>query len=333
MGYTYNPSSTPPLTQTNVMGPFGVQYPVTDYGVQSGTVYGVTTCSATTPCVAHTGGLVVPIKNVWKVANGYTGRRVVVDNAKCDACHARIGAKPTFHAGQRNDAPTCSFCHTANQGSGGWSANASTFVHGIHAAEKRSVKYAWEGGCNIGSTFQPIGTPPGQYWYYGDCIDNSSAAYDATKIVAPRFYYPEVTYPGLLSCDECHTAGFFAKTEAVASKLLWTTYAKGATAPAYPKGGNTAYPYVDPTAAYGTPWAFSSTTGATTLRGTQNLVGTPVTAACFSCHDTTANQAHYTAFGGKVYSAAGATSLPANPEQCITCHGTGAGLDLAKVHP
>jgi hypothetical protein len=30
------------------------------------------------------GGLSVPPPNVWKVATGFTGRRAIVDNAKCD---------------------------------------------------------------------------------------------------------------------------------------------------------------------------------------------------------------------------------------------------------
>ncbi len=337
VGYTYNPSSTPPLTETNLG-----QYVETDYAISTiGTsyIYGNKGAAVT----VKTGGLVVPIKNVTQVATGFTGRRVIVDNAKCDNCHARLGAKPTFHAGQRNDVPSCSFCHRPNQGSGGWSANASTFVHAIHGAEKRTVKFAWEGGCNIGSTFRATVQPAaGVYWQYGDCIDNSSASYDVTKITAPRFYYPEVTYPGLLRCSECHTDGFFAQTEAAASNLGWTTYAQGTSA--YGVNANTAYPYITPTTVYGQGFAFNANAWATTSApilapgasiqavGT-TLVGSPIAAACFSCHDDTATVTHMTANGGHVYEARSTAQVNLASEACLGCHGTGKVFDIAQFHP
>lgn len=37
-----------------------------------------------------------------------TARRPIVENAKCQACHVALGVAPAFHAGQRNDGPTCS---------------------------------------------------------------------------------------------------------------------------------------------------------------------------------------------------------------------------------
>ena len=326
LGYTYAPASTPPLTQTNVGS-----FPVTMYNVTSGTVYG-TACSGTAACATKTGGLVVPIKNVWKVGTGYTGRRVIVDNARCDACHARLGARPTFHAGQRNDAPTCSFCHKPNQGSGGWSANASTFAHGIHAADMRNVKFAWEGGCNIGSTFRAIGTPPGQYWYYGDCIDNSVTSYDATKIVAPRFYYPEVTYPGSLACSECHTDGFFAQTVAAESNLLWTTYAQGTSA--YGVAANTAYPYINPATVYGAGFAFDPAFPNSTVQATgTTLVGSPITAACVACHDNPSTVTHMQSSGGHFYEARSTALVNMASETCLNCHGSGQLYDVTTVHP
>src|SRR6185436_6627012 len=83
LGYTYSLSSTPPLVQTNVPGfPFNPNVPA-DGKAQ--------------------GGLSVPAPNVWKVATGFTGRRAIVDNAKCGNCHGTLGVTPSFHAGQRND--------------------------------------------------------------------------------------------------------------------------------------------------------------------------------------------------------------------------------------
>jgi OmcA/MtrC family decaheme c-type cytochrome len=337
VGYTYNPSSTPPLTQTSVMGPFGVQYKVTTYNVTSGTIYGVA-CTGAAPCATKTGGLIVPIKNVTMVAPGYTGRRVVVANAACDNCHARLGAKPTFHAGQRNDAPTCNFCHHGNQGSGGWSADASTFVHAIHGTNKRTVDFTWEGSCNIGATWTVKGTPsapnpPTTYYLNGDCIDNVTHL-----VVAPRFYYPEVTYPGALSCSECHTSGFFAQTQAAGTNLLWSTTAYGTTA--YGNNPNTS-PYVNPTTVYGAGFSFSATTGVTAAAAGTTLVNSPIASACFSCHDdpTTVNPligsdavSHMKAMGGHLYEARSTAMANLGSEGCMGCHGPGQVYDIAKVH-
>jgi OmcA/MtrC family decaheme c-type cytochrome len=329
IGYTYNPSSTPPITQTNVMGPYGVQYPVKTYNITGPTtpapgtkVYGVA-CTPASPCTVKTGGLIVPAKDATMVAPGYTGRRVIVDNALCDKCHARIGAKPTFHAGQRNDAPTCSFCHTANQGSGGWTANASNFVHAIHGAEKRTVPFTWEGSCNVGSTWTPAVqtvNPPTTYYANGDCRDGSG------NVVAPRFYYPEVTYPGILACTECHVSNFMAPATAAAASLLWPTTAYGTAA--YGNNPNTA-PYVNPTTVYGAGFSFDAKGGAATAAAGTTLVDSPMAAACFSCHDDAST--HMAAFGGQIYQPR--SSAMATKEQCLTCHGAGAGLDAAIVHP
>src|SRR6185503_4636217 len=68
---------------------------------------------------------------------------LIVDNTKCGACHVSLGVGPDFHAGQRNDATSCNFCHTPNRTSSAWSANQKDMVHSIHGAEKRNVKFTW----------------------------------------------------------------------------------------------------------------------------------------------------------------------------------------------
>ncbi len=94
MGYSYSNTSTLPLTQTNLP-----DFPVSD------------------PVAGQTnkkGGLIVIAPNVQMVATGYTGRRAIVEDARCNACHQELGtfSKDAFHAGQRNDGTTCSWCHT-----------------------------------------------------------------------------------------------------------------------------------------------------------------------------------------------------------------------------
>jgi len=137
IGYTYGLSSTQPLTQTNVPG--------YAYNVEG----------------KKQGGLSVPAPNVWKMAatsglpsgetSGVTStqvaaRRAIVSNAKCNSCHAALGVftEKAYHAGQRNDAPTCVFCHTPNRTNSGWAVNIKDAVHAIHAAGKRVNKFSWE---------------------------------------------------------------------------------------------------------------------------------------------------------------------------------------------
>ena len=77
------------------------------------------------------GGLIVIAPNVQKVATDYTGRRAIVEDKRCNACHQELGTftEDAFHGGQRNDGTTCSWCHTPNRASSGWSADSVTFVH------------------------------------------------------------------------------------------------------------------------------------------------------------------------------------------------------------
>ena len=118
LGYTYGITTTRPLTQINLTA-----YPF----------------NATTGI----GGLIVPAADVTKVATNYTARRPIVETARCNNCHSQLGVGPSFHAGQRNDGPTCSFCHTPNRTSSAWSANSKDFIHSIHGGRIRTVAFNW----------------------------------------------------------------------------------------------------------------------------------------------------------------------------------------------
>ena len=77
MGYSYSNTSTLPLTQTNLP-----DFPVSD------------------PVAGQTnkkGGLIVIAPNVQMVATGYTGRRAIVEDKRCNACHQELG---TFTEGR-----------------------------------------------------------------------------------------------------------------------------------------------------------------------------------------------------------------------------------------
>ena len=345
VGYTYGLLTTMPLTQTNVPA-----YPYT--------ANAVTVNSG----VGGVGGISVPAPNVWKVAsagctgalvatggnctgtvagtvtNGYTGRRLIVDTAKCNACHTQLGVKPTFHAGQRNDAQTCTFCHNVNRTNSGWPVNIGYDVHALHngGSGQRTNKFTWEA------------TSGAKFW--------------------------EVGYPGQLkNCEGCHIAGMYdfsnsAYTSATASvlpKLLMTTAAngtmkavgdivsstagdtrtittiKGGTGPGssvvvgtetFDAQNLAISPFVSLGGAYGATYAWNSNTGALTNEGADaNLVLSPISGACSGCHDSTIARAHMQSNGGTVFGTRAAAK--ASTEQCLVCHGPANNASFNDVVP
>jgi OmcA/MtrC family decaheme c-type cytochrome len=289
IGYTYNLSSAPPLVQTNVVG-----YPWVPNDPADGKAQG---------------GLSVPPPNVWKTATGYTGRRKIVENEKCNACHGFLGVTPSFHAGQRNDGPTCSFCHTANRASAGWSAGSKYFIHAVHAGRKRSTPFTW-------------------------------------RAVALGEGFNEIEFPGTLnSCSTCHAPNTFDFTSAsnlasLPSELL-TTVATGVynTDPFVNSTYYTVSPYVvsDGQTSYGSGFSFNTVTNITTEATPNTLVLSRITGACSACHDSPVALDHMRQNGGLFYVprsvALPASPLPkAPPEQCLICHGPGRIAAIGEVH-
>ncbi|MBL9017028.1 MAG: OmcA/MtrC family decaheme c-type cytochrome, partial [Myxococcales bacterium] len=285
LGYTYSLSSAPPLVQTNV-----AEYPWMPNMPADGKAQG---------------GISVPAPNVWKVATGFTGRRPIVDNAKCNSCHGFLGVAPSFHAGQRNDGPTCAFCHTPNRASSGWSASSKYFVHAVHAARKRTVPFTW----------------------------HASAVGQG---------YNEIEFPGTLNtCTGCHVPGTYDFTNAAnlasVAGMELTTVASGTynTDPLVNSNYYTVSPYVvaDGVTNYGTPFSYSSATGTATQAAGSTLVLTPMTAACAACHDSSTALDHMKANGGRFYAPRSTVLAPGAPqEQCLICHGPGRTAAIGIVH-
>ncbi len=285
VGYTYSLASAPPLVQTNVAA-----YPFHPNDPADGKAQG---------------GLSVPPPNVWKVATGFSGRRAIVDNAKCNNCHGMLGVAPgeSFHGGQRNDGPTCSFCHTPNRTSAGWSAGSKYFIHAIHAGRKRVTPFTWH-AAEVGPGFD------------------------------------EVEFPGTLNtCTTCHVAGTFdftasANGNAVTNMEL-TTVATGKfnSDPLVNSTFFTISPYVvsDNVTDYGNGFSFNVGTGVTTEAAGASLVITPITGACSACHDSPVALDHMKANGGTFYSPR-STVLGGSQEQCMICHGPGRIAAIGLVH-
>lgn len=242
VGYAYSlgtsktsTSTNQPLTQTDL-----AKYPVAANG---------------------TGGLVVPAANVWVTATGYTARRAIVSTAKCNSCHEALGATPTFHAGQRNDGPTCAFCHKPNQTSSGWSASSSSFIHGIHGGAKRDNPFIWHA-------------------------------------VSPTQTYAEVTYPGVLNdCEMCHLPGSYdfssAATLSAYPNMLSSTVGQGrynSSPTTNPAGYFSVAPHVasDNQTDYGYGFA-TSNVSATLPDGLSGTQGATVCTPAAPCTCTTAS--------------------------------------------
>ncbi|MCX7178491.1 MAG: OmcA/MtrC family decaheme c-type cytochrome [Proteobacteria bacterium] len=275
-----------------------------------------------TTSVAATGGLTVPAPNKIVTATGYTARRSVVDNAKCNNCHEVLGTHPNFmgpsgvnqtgQAAPYNNVTTCVLCHYTLRTGSGWSYNANTMIHAIHGAGKRSVAYTWKPG------------------------------------------FSTIEYPGVLKdCNQCHlpnTVNLSANGgETLAPNLLWTTTATGLHGAASPTDDS---PYFSTATNYGNGFSFNAAgavvSAYTPAGGTlvpQHIVGaggesipaqgttlvsSPMSAACFSCHDTSTAKSHMTSNGGAVYEARSTALLKS--ESCLVCHGAGKVADVVVVH-
>jgi OmcA/MtrC family decaheme c-type cytochrome len=285
VGYTYALTSTAPLVQTNVAG-----YPFTPHVPADGT---------------GQGGLSVPPPNVWKTATNFTARRQIVDVAKCNACHGALGVTPTFHAGQRNDGPTCSFCHNPNKTSAGWAAGSKYFIHAIHAGRKRTVNYTWH----------------------------------ATQ-AGPG--YDEVEFPGTLNtCTTCHvpnTYDFTNETNLNAIPGMQLSTVATGIFDTNPLNNSTYYtisPYVisDGVYNYGSGFSYNATTNVTTEAAGTTLVLSQITGACSACHDSTIAINHMRANGGQFYAKrSDVLALGPSQEQCLICHGPGRVAAIGIVH-
>jgi OmcA/MtrC family decaheme c-type cytochrome len=272
IGYSYNLSSAFPLTQINVAG-----YPYTASNKQ--------------------GGLIVSTPNVWKVATGYTGRRPIVEAARCNDCHGALGVAPSFHGGQRNDGPTCSFCHNNNRTSSGWAVGSKSYIHAIHAGRIRSTDFNWYAA-----------SPTKGFW--------------------------EIEFPNQLNnCKACHLPNTYDFTASASMSALPNMTPQTVATGTLSSTSATSYrfsPYIETDKAYGSNFSFSAATGVATQAAPTTLVSSPIMAVCASCHDSTPALAHMQQAGGSFYKPR--SEYKAGQEQCMMCHGPGKIVAIGEVH-
>ncbi len=334
LGFSYSVTSTLPLTQTNV---------TSECGLSPSSKIRPLMCYPVSPSPAgqanEIGGLIVIAPNIVKVATNYTGRRAIVADANCNKCHQELGAFTTdaFHGGQRNDGTTCSWCHNPNRTSSGWSADSTSFIHSIHAGNKRTHDFTWHASA-VGESFADVKFP-GVLKNCEGChvrgsYDFSNA--DSQSALPNRLYRTVAT-------------GFFALNVGdTVPRYSGTTCTASQTAPQTDVGAYSISPFVQGYPAnYGT--GFSYNAGLTTSNSCTNdgapvvtpaggtlpadprsLVNSPVATACFACHDSDMDRAHMQANGGSIYKDRG--SALGTVETCMICHGPGSIADIKVMH-
>ncbi len=353
MGFSYSVTSTLPLTQTDLAA-----YPVPQLGYESRYIAPGTGAS---PAPNPTGGLIVIAPNATKVATGFTGRRVITDDKRCNDCHQELGVftEDSFHAGQRNDGANCGWaggCHGPNRTSSAWSADSTAFVHAIHGGGKRTVPYTWH-AVSTTETFADIKYPgvlarctqchiAGSYDFANSASANAAGlGTDQIDKRLPRTVgvgkyigtagnainaYTYNTGTGVCDVGALGTAqtalGVFSLSPYV------TADANGTAGTYY------GYPFnYNPT---GTAIAASCSTNGTvipaipageTLQASdETLVMSPTVAVCSACHDSDLAVSHMKLNGGTFYEPRSAWKT--RTEQCFVCHASGRVAGITEMH-
>jgi len=255
--------------------------------------------------------------SVVKTVTGDTARRVVIDSGKCGACHEVFEG----HGGNRNigketvGEAVCTLCHVPNLSSSGKGTNATatTFPASMTAAEQALLT-------KDGYTLLDPTTYPEETNNFKDMIHGIHAGSSRTaplKFVRDRgtvvlyFSAASFKFPGILkNCEACHTSTSY---RSIAANTLVTTDQT-----------------TDGTAITTANNVAAVSAARTTLPNAQDLVTTPFTAACVSCHDLGTSVQHMKLNGGQI-KVARSTANPAN-EACVTCHGATGTASIYTSH-
>lgn len=260
--------------------------------------------------------------SVVKTITGDTTRRAVIDNNKCANCHEWFEG----HGGNRVfSVEICVQCHVpglVTSGKGMTDAALSAYYPSFTADQKAtlttwtgvdfSVNPVTAGGTNVALAFPQTSNN------MKDMIHGIHAGKDRTnpiKIVRDRtpsavnvINGGAIGFPGILNnCQSCHSDnGYNVPTT-------------GAILPTREEAVN--------------PAGMTTTALAKAALATSNvtdLMITPFTAACVSCHDSAPAKAHMTLNGGQIKVTR--SSLNIAGESCAVCHGSGSDFDPVKVH-
>lgn len=263
------------------------------------------------------------ISNV-KTVTGDTKRRVVIDSGKCGACHEVFEG----HGGNRNigkdtvGEAVCTLCHVPNLSTSGKGTNAAatTFPASMSTAEQALLTAD-------GFTLLDPTTYPEETNNFKDMIHGIHAGSSRTaplKFVRDRgsvvLYFSAATFkfPNILkNCEACHTSTSYRSIPAnaqVTTDLTTPLNADGTVVTTFDTTNNVA----------------TVSKGRTMLPNANDLVTTPFTAACVSCHDLPTSKGHMKLNGGQI-KVLRSVADPAN-ETCITCHGVTGTASIFNSH-
>jgi len=302
----------------------------------------------------------VALKSTLKLATAatYTARRAIVSAAKCNTCHDQLGTDPDFHSGDRNDPTACNICHNGNRTSSGWAADSSTFIHGIHAASKRTNPYTW----NSDYAFGTIGYPgilkdcnqchlpntvnfsaatsasavPSMLWSgtaTGKFVNVAGTLVTNLNVFSYKYVAPAVgvTPTSLANCI-AQTATAQSATSVASLSPFINAGATTASAPDYGVGFTANMNTTDTLACTASGVLYTIPAGTNRQADATTLVNSPITSACFSCHDTTTAQNHMKSNGGSINATRAASIQAGVGEACLVCHGAGRPNDAAVIH-
>ena len=264
--------------------------------------------------------------SVVKPVAGDAVRRTIVDSAKCSNCHEWFEG----HGGNRvYEVQVCVMCHTPGLATSGRGiADAALMAYPFSAADvKMLAGWGFDKTLPNGALKFPVTTNNMKDMIHGihagrERVEPFMDARDRTPSAITLLDFKRMDFPGLLNnCQTCHTSSTSATTtyNTVPTNALVSTY----------ESVNAAYAAAI-VAGNATP-ALAKASLATA--NATDTVTSPFTAACVSCHDSSAAKAHMTlntlnGVAVQTTRAQAATQV----ESCATCHGAGADFDTAKVH-
>ncbi|HEY3270193.1 MAG TPA: OmcA/MtrC family decaheme c-type cytochrome [Geothrix sp.] len=253
--------------------------------------------------------------SVIKTVTGDTARRNVVDSAKCAKCHEWFEG----HGGNRvYEVQVCVQCHVPGLATSGRGIADATLVAYPFTTADQAILTAWRFDKTLPNAALAL---PQVTNNFKDMIHGLHAGKDrATSIKIARDRTPsainlidgaKIGFPGILhDCQSCHTPTGYSGTpaNALASR-------QEADNGVFLNGTNR------------TP---ADAKAALATINANDLMTTPLTAACVSCHDSTIAKAHMKQNGGQVLVPRSALDMAG--ETCAVCHGAGTQFDPVKMH-
>lgn len=245
-------------------------------------------------------------------ASAADARRVIVSATKCNSCHGQLGVEPSFHSGARNNPQGCAIggCHSETLSS--------------HAGASGGALGGWS--LSIKNLVHGI---------HGAEKNQKLFNYQATA--ARPLGMGDIGYPGKLNnCEQCHEPGSYDFSNAVNAaaqpNLLWSRDAdQDMTNPTN----------INPTGIGRSSFLDKLGNGQQNYTS-DHLVSSPMSSACFGCHNSDTAVRHMRGNGGYLYTRITTVIGQATPdeskltannkESCMACHATGKVADIKVVH-